>query len=124
MSLDTKNLGTHGEEIAADYLVNKGYLILQRNYRAKSHGEVDIICIHPHRKTVVFVEVKTKIGEAVERPEEAITKAKLSELKKMVDYYYTSFPETKTQPQIDAVAVILTKSKDVDSLEHFENISL
>lgn len=124
MSKVKQNLGHHGEQIAADYLVTKGYIILQRNYRAKSQGEVHIICIHPHRKTVVFVEVKTIIGKAFKKPEEAITKAKLNRLKKMVGHYYKSFPETKTSSQIDAVAVILTKSQDVNSLEHFENITL
>ena len=124
MSKVKQNLGNHGEQIAADYLVTKGYIILQRNYRAKNQGEVPIICIHPHRKTVVFVEVRTIIGKAFKKPEEAITKTKLNKLKKMIGHYYNSLPQTKTSSQIDAVAVILTKSQDVDSLEHFENITL
>lgn len=44
MSRDTKQqLGQWGEEIACKYLENKGYKILDRNFRQK-WGEIDIIC--------------------------------------------------------------------------------
>ena len=49
-------LGAWGEGVAAEYLTNTGYIVLNRNYRC-SGGEVDIVA---HREdTLVFVEVKT-----------------------------------------------------------------
>lgn len=47
-----------GEELAAKYLVSKGYTLLSKNFRTKN-GEIDIIV---HNDThLVFVEVKTPI---------------------------------------------------------------
>jgi putative endonuclease len=105
-------------------LVNKGYLILHRNFRAKQYGEIDIVASHPGRRLLIFVEVKTRIGDEFGRPEAAVTKAKLHELKKMVDYYCNQFPQDKLSPQIDAVAIIMNKDESVNSLEHFANITL
>ena len=46
-------LGVLGEDAACDYLVRKGYKIIERNWR-KSHTEIDIIAIQG--STLVFVE--------------------------------------------------------------------
>lgn len=121
---DNKKIGRLGEEIASNYLQSKGYKILKRNFRAKQYGEVDIIAKHSLRDSLVFVEVKTRQSVEFGRPEEAITKSKLSELKKMVAYYYNSFPQTKLSPQVDAVAIILNPDETVSSIAHFENITL
>lgn len=122
--MDSKNVGRLGEEIALRYLLGKGYKLIQRNFRAKQYGEVDILVQHPTEPTLVFVEVKTRIGDEFGRPEEAANPAKLHEVKKMVDYYYNSYPETKLSPQIDVVAVTLNPDESVSSLEHFENVTL
>ena len=52
----TKNIGDSGEEIAANYLIGKGYEIIERNFRTNV-GEIDIIAAHDG--FIVFVEVKT-----------------------------------------------------------------
>lgn len=116
-------VGKIGERITAEYLRSKGYEIIKQNYRAHRYGEVDIISLSPDKKRVVFVEVKTRISDRFGRPEEAITKSKLSELRKMVDYYY-QFSQTNLVPQIDVVAVVLNSDESVVSLEHIENITL
>ena len=56
-------LGKAGEDLAVDYLLERGYTIVVRNYRAL-HAEIDIICEHPlsldaSLPELVFVEVKT-----------------------------------------------------------------
>lgn len=50
-------LGKLGEDIAADYLVSKGYTIFERNWR-NHHKEIDIIAFDG--KMLVIVEVKTR----------------------------------------------------------------
>ena len=42
-----REIGSHYEDIAAEYLEKQGYVILQRNYRAGRHGELDIIAEDP-----------------------------------------------------------------------------
>lgn len=54
---DFKSLGNKGEEIATNFLIEKGYKIIDRNFRA-SVGEIDIIA--KDKKEIVFVEVKTR----------------------------------------------------------------
>jgi putative endonuclease len=121
---ENQRIGKIGEGLAADYLRKKGYEIIKKNYRAKQYGEVDLIAVSPNKKTLVFVEVKTRIGDEFGRPEEAVGKGKLRELKKMVDYYYQQFPKTTLDPQIDVVAIILNPDESVASLEHLENVTL
>ena len=52
-----QSIGKKGEDLAANYLQQKGYRILSRNYRFKK-SEVDIIC--EKNDLLVFVEVKTR----------------------------------------------------------------
>jgi putative endonuclease len=58
MSSDARHtLGRRGEELAASYLRELGFVVLARNVRTR-HGEIDLIA---HRSTVlVFAEVKTR----------------------------------------------------------------
>lgn len=54
--MNTKSIGNDGENRAADYLVSKGFEIIERNWRT-NRGEIDIIAFK--NDTLVFVEVKT-----------------------------------------------------------------
>ncbi|MBI3282497.1 YraN family protein [Candidatus Curtissbacteria bacterium] len=51
------DLGKHGEDIAARYLLKHGYKIIDRNFRIRG-GEIDIVAIE--KNTLVVVEVKTR----------------------------------------------------------------
>ena len=73
-----KFLGRAGELKAVEYLKQKGYTILDTNY--KTHvGEIDIIA--EDSGTIVFVEVKTRSGDAYGLPCEAV------DLKKQEKYF-------------------------------------
>ncbi len=60
-SLSSKNqkpsIGQQGENLALNYLENKGYKIIERNYRY-GRGEIDIIA--EKDQLLIFIEVKTK----------------------------------------------------------------
>lgn len=122
MGQDKKNLGYRGEQIASEYLASKGYQIIQRNFRAKQYGEIDIIA--QKGDLLIFVEVKTRVGDKFGTPEEAITSRKLHELKKMVDYYFNLQPKLALSPQIDVIAVTLDVDNTLSGLKHFENVTL
>jgi len=64
-----KRLGARGEDAAARHLIERGYTLLERNYRIPS-GEVDIIAEKAH--TLVFVEVKTRSSPRFGTPAEAV----------------------------------------------------
>ncbi len=69
----TKQIGDRGEKLAAMYLENRGYMILERNYRFE-RAEVDIVAFKEHE--IVFVEVKLRTSLKFGHPEDAVTEAK------------------------------------------------
>jgi len=73
VSLLRKILGRSGEDRAAKYLADQGYVVLERNYRAP-HGEIDLVAMD--KGTVVFVEVKTRTTDAYGKPELAVNPRK------------------------------------------------
>jgi putative endonuclease len=117
-------LGQLGEEIACEYLVKKGYKIIERNFR-RPWGELDIIAKAPD-KTLVFVEVKTASGRGYNsiQPEEQLTKSKLQKLKKTACLYAghnTKLIKDNKGWQIDLIALTINeKSCDI---KHYENIA-
>lgn len=68
--------GNWGEKKASDYLISKGFEIVEKNFRHK-HAEIDLIA--RKNKLLIFIEVKTRSGTGFGMPEEFVnrTKAKL-----------------------------------------------
>jgi len=56
--LNTREFGTAGEDMAARYLEERGFAILERNFRLGRQGEIDIIA--RKKNLVIFVEVKRR----------------------------------------------------------------
>ena len=85
MSDDARQvLGKLGEDLACAELERRGYAILDRRYRTK-FGEIDIVA--SDAGTTVFVEVKTRVGEAFGGGAEALTAWKQRRVTQMaVDY--------------------------------------
>ena len=67
------DFGKQGEEIAVNYLIEKGYEILERNWRNR-HKEIDIIA--KDGKELVIVEVKTRKSNNYGEPDLAVNKQK------------------------------------------------
>lgn len=67
---DKIKTGSNGENLAAEYLVGKGFSIVARNYRWK-HAEIDLII--QRDDWLIFVEVKTRTSDAYGPPESFVT---------------------------------------------------
>src|SRR3954471_6937747 len=74
--LTPHELGWRGEIVAARHLRRHGCKVLYRNFRAPHGGEVDLVCRDRKRKTLVFVEVKTRRSLDLGHPSEAVNAAK------------------------------------------------
>jgi len=116
------DLGQFGENLACEYLVKKGYKIINRNVRQK-WGELDIIAKAPDR-TLVFVEVKTiqNISDGLS-PEDHLTRAKLEKLKRTASLYAGHYPEKIDDSKgwrIDLLALVVS-GRDYN-IKHYENI--
>lgn len=77
-------LGKTGEQFAKRFLTQRGYKILQTNYRCH-YGEIDIVC--QDGETVVFVEVKTRTSEKFGTPAAAVTRRKQKRLQRAAWVY-------------------------------------
>ncbi len=69
--------GKGGEDRAADYLREKGYEIIERDWR-DGHRDIDIIARSPDRRTIVFVEVKTRATDVIPNPRKRLTDARFA----------------------------------------------
>lgn len=77
-------LGRRGEDAATQYLQQRGYEVLARNWRS-GRAEVDIIVVSPDQQTLIFVEVKTRSTDFYGYPELAVTARKMELLYEAAD---------------------------------------
>jgi putative endonuclease len=112
------DLGQYGEKLASDYLKKKGYKILERNFRAR-YSEIDIVALEG--ETLVFVEVKTRLGEKYGSPEEAVTSWKLKALVRAAQYYKLLHPNTPEALRIDIVGVELNPDRRLKKINLIKN---
>ena len=100
---NNKETGNLGEDIAAKFLTDKGYKLMNRNWRF-SHWEVDIIASKDNK--LHFVEVKTRHTTKFGYPEENIKKDKMQSLKNAAEAYLNLHPQWK-YIQFDVVSIML-----------------
>jgi len=111
--LSKLSLGHYGEQIAKQYLAERGYAIIDQNYYTR-YGEIDLIVAK--NGTIIFVEVKTRTNTAYGYPEDSISKKKKKSLVACAQRYMIN----KTQPwQIDVIAITLEGNKA--KVLHIEN---
>ncbi len=84
--------GKLGEQLAEDYLRQRNYLILQRNWR-HSHHEIDLIALKVG--VLHFVEVKLRSSKHFGMPEENVTRKKFKFLTQAAEAYLAQHPEYK-----------------------------
>lgn len=110
--------GKTGEDRAAEFLAEKGFRLLCRNYRSR-FGEIDIIA--ENGRYLLFVEVKTRESGALTGPLEAVTPAKQRKIAKTALLYLESHP-TKLQPRFDVIGIETSgKDRRILSVRHIEN---
>lgn len=110
------NFGSWGEEIAVSYLIEKGYTILNRNFRSR-FGELDIIA--KYENTVIFIEVKTRNSLKFGLPCESITDIKKRHIKRMVNYYTMINCTNELDLRIDVIEILV--NEDQINIHHIEN---
>ncbi len=106
--------GAKGEEIACNFLLTRGYSILERNYRWK-HLEVDIIALK--EEELVFVEVKTRNSTIFGEPYSAVTRAKQKQIIQVANAYINS-KKLDYYSRFDVFSIILNRNET--KIEHIE----
>ena len=110
------DFGKLAENKAADYLLEKGYVILERNFRYLK-AEIDIISTIDDK--LVIVEVKGRKNDYFMEPQEAVSSSKRQLLLKAADAYVEK-NNLDVEIRFDIIA-ILVNNKDEFSIQHIEN---
>jgi putative endonuclease len=118
MKRTRKELGQQGESLAASYLAEQGYEILERNWRC-ARGEIDIIAAKG--EWLVFVEVRTRTGHAYGPPEESITPAKQARLLELAQTYLQQVGWPDRKWRVDVIALVLGRHGRLERLNHIES---
>lgn len=106
--------GRYGENIAKEYLENKGFVWIESNFE-NIIGEIDLIMTD--RDWLVFVEVKYKSNDQLGIPEEMINRNKIWQVKRTAESYLVEKRIKKFEKfRIDAVCIL------GEEIRHYENI--
>ena len=106
--------GKQGEALALEYIKDKGYEILETNWRYR-RSEVDIIAMD--QKILVFIEVKTRGSDYFGKPEIAVTKYKKKLLIDAGTAYMQKIMHT-WEIRFDIIAIVLRSENDVE-IQHY-----
>lgn len=107
--------GRRGEDTAAQFLIEKGYRIINRNWRNRGRKEIDIVATKDDN--LVFVEVKTRRAGSLSNPLAAVTALKQHRLVLAADSFIHTY-HISLNPRFDIITI--TGS----TIEHIENAFL
>lgn len=113
---NTRVKGNRSEDLAADYLISKGFRIICRQFRIKI-GEIDCIA-YDTDGTLVFIEVKSSFSTSLGHPLTWITPSKQKTLAKVARIYMLSHNLNRIPCRFDAISIIK------DKIEHIRNAFL
>lgn len=110
------SIGKKGEEVAATFLQNKGFAIVDRNYKCR-FGEVDIIA--EDDTFIVFAEVKTRKAPFTDSGLYAVDARKQARLRKTAQVYLSEGALEK-QPRFDVI-IVAHERGFCTVVQHIEN---
>ena len=117
MSVSTFDIGGRGEDIAMEWLRERGYLIVERNWRI-GHYEIDIIA--QHYDTLLFVEVKTRRDSGWQSAYDSINDSKIRSLRRGA-MAFRAIRRIQLNLQFDLIAVTVDPFGN-HTVEYTENI--
>ena len=110
-------IGSRGEDIATQWLRERGFYIVERNWRAGRY-EIDIIA--EHYDTLHFVEVKTRKADSLLSPYASIDAAKRRSIRRSSAMYRATH-HIRLKVQYDMIAVIIHPDDHLE-IEYVENM--
>jgi len=115
IDLYRKRFGAEGEGRASSFLEEKGFSIVERNYRAGKTGEIDIIAVK--NDLVVFAEVKSRSGDAYGGGIYSINEAKKRHLKAAAKSFLASHPLYNTREFTFRFDLLLVSGEGIEWID-------
>lgn len=122
----SRRAGKRGEDLACRYLEDKGYTLVERNYRTRE-GEIDLVMHEegPLASALVFVEVKLRRGRGFGDPLEAVTPKKQAKVRLMAEHYLAGkeedFAARFREMRFDVVGILLLPGTGRPEVRHVED---
>ncbi len=116
MTRQRQQIGQAGEKAVVSYLKKKAYKILEQNFKCPV-GEIDIIA--KEKKTIVFVEVKTRRSLSFGSARMAITQKKQRKISMAALYYLKTNHQMDQRARFDVVTVLSTGEEN--AIDHIQN---
>jgi len=113
-------MGVWGENVAAAYLRDNGYVILERDWHS-GHRDIDIVA----RKDefVVFVEVKTRRNTDFGDPEQAVDWKKRRNLRYAINHY-VKYHKIDNSIRFDIITVVGMLGSANPTINHIEDVDI
>lgn len=111
-----RTTGIRGELLAAEFLLENGIEILDRNYRFE-RAEIDLVC--RERGVLVFVEVKSRSSSRFGDPEESVTEVKQRQMQKAAEGYCQKFLLDDKFYRFDIVAIL--HDRGITTIRHIRD---
>lgn len=118
MGREKKVVGALGEKLAIRFLKQKGYRILETNYRT-IFGELDAVA--KKDGSIIFIEIKTRASSSLGPPYLAVTLMKQRHIIKNALFYLKQRRMVHCDWRIDIVSVKLNSKRQLESIELIEN---
>ncbi len=102
--------GRRGEDLASSFFIDKGFNIIEKNFRSGHMGEIDLIV--RKENLIVFVEVKSRNTDRYGGALYSINKRKQMTIKKIAKIFINSNPSFDTKDftyRFDLISVIKGK---------------
>ena len=117
MESHNKSIGDEGEKIAENFLIEKGYNIIAKNFHLGKEGEIDIIAIE--NDILVFIEVKTRTNHNFGNPILSISEKKKRLISFTANGYMLKNNIANKQCRIDIIAIdMIVKPPEIIHLEN------
>ncbi len=107
-------LGRRGEDLAVTFLREKGYRILDRNWK---HGDLELDIVAKEGDEIVFVEVKTRSSSDYGEPEDSVDELRKRRLTSAASIYLKHH-RLDNRSRFDIIAIILNDKEQ--SINHIE----
>lgn len=111
-------VGRYGERVAERFLTDRGWRILDRNWRGAG-GELDLVALEG--TTLVVVEVKTRSGTGFGHPAQAVGPAKQARLRRLTGQWLAEHDVRPAEVRVDVVCVLRSAAGPAE-IEHLRGV--
>jgi len=110
--MNRRAFGNEGEQAACDFLVRRGWQILDRNVR-RGRGEIDIIA--RRRGVIAFIEVKRRSSLQYGSPAEAVNPEKQRRILSAASLYMQEKGLSESNIRFDVIEILSDKLRHIEA---------